>query len=488
MHRQAVRPGNERLHPCIESFKNRAAVPVRFLRKPSVGTDPQTNSSALSIIVLIPAIASIVMLFFWAPAKVFRNIALPTLMLCEAYFFWKIKLLPPVYFTSAVLWPLGVAMLIRMMARWRYSWFDLSILLFVLSSPANDVLHGKTTDAVFDLLYPVALVLVPYMAGKLLIEQDGGRLPFIRRFLMLCCFVAIVGSVEWKWRFNPFANLLDPFFGGGPPDFGTQIRGGHGRASGAFFSGELAGMIWTMALLLGIFLARYYHWGRQRLRFPAWRLSTVFSGVMLVALYLTQSRGPELGLVFGAPIAWVGQTRKVARNALLLVLVMAVSLPVAFKVVSSYAEAGATRAPVSDEQETAAYRIIMVGIYLPSAEHGGFFGQGKDFPKVGKYMSIDNEYLLVWLEQGYLGLGSLLIVSCGTILALIEAIRFRAAEQDRALAYTLLGVFAAMLINVATVYLGLQAEVFFFVIVGWAQTLKVRPAAEPYPSFQQVFT
>ena len=453
-----------------------------------MGTDLQTNSSALSIIILVPALASIVMLFLWSPARVFRTITLAILMICPAFYVWKIKLLPPVHFTDAVLWPLGITMFLRVMARWRFSLIDLWVGLFVLSSSAIYLLKGQTTNSIFELLYAFSQALIPYMAGKLLIEQDGGRLPFIKNLLMLSLFVAMVGSVEWEWRVNPFESAFNPLFGGAMPGFGTQIRGGHGRVSAAFFSGELAGTVWIMALLLGVFAARYYGWGMRQLQMIPWRRSTFFSGMMLIALYLTQSRGPELGLVFGAPVAWVGQTRRIARNALLVALIMFTAGPIAFKVLTDYAAAGAKNAPTSDEQETAAYRIIMLDLYLPSAEHGGLFGQGKEFPKVGKYISIDNEYLLVWLVQGYVGLGSFLLVSLGTIVILVQTARSNILREDRALAFTLLGIFLAILVDVATVYLGLQPEVFFFLIAGWAQAIRVRPITRTQPVFDRIYT
>jgi hypothetical protein len=122
------------------------------------------------------------------------------------------------------------------------------------------------------------------------------------------------------------------------------------------------------------------------------------------------------------------------------------------------------------------------------AEHSGPFGLGPHFPVIGKYQSVDNEYLFVALTDGYIGLGSFLILCAGTVYNLVMAAAYNPQRLDRAFAFTLLGLFFGILVCIATVYLGLQPLIFFFMTVGWAQSLRVRPVPQPHAVFEQVYT
>jgi len=470
----------------------------------------ETSTAAPSLVILLPGLVCGVALCFLAPARVFRNIVLPVVLLCPLYFNWKIKMLPPVDFGAAVIYPLGFAMLLRCMSRWRFSLVDLWVVLFAVSSCVADLTQGQTTNAGFELFGAIAGIVIPYMAGKLLIEQDNGREPFVARSVGLLSFAAILSAYEWHWKNNLFRLAFTPFFQDEIIPWHTQLRGGHGRISGPYAQGELAGMMFLIAVVLCVYLASPVgqakrpiferptshlwpqkqrsemghprFWGTSGL----WR--TVAAGILLVSLYLTQSRGPELGVIVGLPIAWIGRTRHLLRNSVLVAVLLMLGGGVAYEALSSFAAAAALRAPTADEQETAAYRLVLLELYLPMAEHGGPWGAGPGFKTVGKYTSIDNEYLLVWLSRGYVGLASFLLIAGGTLYRLACAIVRKPLPIDRSLGFTLLGIFLGLLFTIATVFLGMQPLIFFFLIVGWAQALGVYPAGIQQPVFEQVYT
>jgi hypothetical protein len=200
---------------------------------------------------------------------------------------------------------------------------------------------------------------------------------------------------------------------------------------------------------------------------------------------MTQSRGPELGLIFAIPIAFIGRSRRVLRTALIVVLCMMVGGAVAYEGLAKYAS---TKAPTSEQQETAAYRAVLFESYLPRAEHSGPWGLGPHFPTIGKYKSVDNEYLFVALTDGYIGLTSFLLLCFGTVGSLVAAALYNPEKLDRAFAFTLLGIFLGLCVTIATVYLGFQPLIFFFLIIGWAQAVRVRRAPQPHAVFQQVYT
>jgi hypothetical protein len=442
----------------------------------------------MSAIILIPAAVCLGALFLWPPARVFRDIVLPILLLLPLFYQWKVKMLPPVDFADAALLPLGLGLALRSMSRWHLSSIDLAVLLFALSTCAADRLHGQSTASTFELFAAVSLVLVPYMAGKLLIEQDNARAATLKRLVLLIFTAGLLGGYEAPARNNLFRMAFGRFFF---PDnvvaWGTQLRGGLGRITGPYADAELAGMMFLIGALLAAFLGKHYKWdGRLRVA-PGWpvRKSALIALSIVFALFLTQSRGPELGLLFAAPIAWIGRSRHVLRTALLVTLLMTVGGFIAYQSLARYA---ATRTPTSDEQETAQYRAVLLQQYLPMAEHSGAWGLGPHFPVIGKYKSVDNEYLFVALTSGYIGLGSLLAVIAGTLYNLVFACIYNPEKMDRAFAFTLLGIFVGLLVTIATVYLDFQPLIFFFLLAGWAQALRVRHTKQPQPAFQQVYT
>jgi hypothetical protein len=441
----------------------------------------------MSIIILIPGVVCILALLFRSPAWVFRYVVLPSILLLPLYYEWKVALLPPLDFADAVLLPLGIAMAIRSMPRWRFSILDLFLVLFALSQAAGDRILGQSTASVFEFFDSLSKVVVPYMVGKLLIEQDNARSATLKQIVTLIFAASLVGMYEFRGLNNPWRMVFGPFFKGELIPWATQLRGGSGRISVSFAQAEVAGMMIVYATLLAIFLGKHYHWGERFRSMPALSLrkSSIVILLLVLALFMTQSRGPELALVCAIPIAFIVRSRHVLRTAILVVLLMVAAGGVAYESLVKYA---ATNAPTSEEQETAAYRAVMIKNYLPMAEHSGPWGLGPHFPVIGKYQSVDNEYLFVALTDGYIGLGSFLILSGGTLYNLVMAAAYNPQKLDRAFAFTLLGLFVGILVCLATVYLGFQPFIFFFMTVGWAQTVRVRPAPQPFAVFEQVYT
>jgi hypothetical protein len=441
----------------------------------------------MSIIVLIPAVLCIAALFIWEPAKVFRDIVLPVLLFCPLIFAWKVTLLPPIDFSDAVLLPLGIAIAIQSMRRWRISIMDLWLLLLVLSTCWSDHTTGQRTASIFELFDAICTILVPYMVGKLLVEPGTARAATLRRIVILLLVVALIASSEWASSLNLWRRFLSPLFPADTFLWDLQFRGGRVRITGPFWQAELAGTMFMLGALLALWLGKYQNWA-GRFRSAPWipfRKSTWAAASLILAIFLTQSRGPELGLLFGLPVALIGRSRRVLRATLLVATLLALGGAVAYTGIMKYS---ATKAPTSEEQQTAQYRAIMIENYVPMAEHSGPWGLGPNFPRIGTQVSIDNEYLFLALTQGWVGLGTFLLLSFGTLYNLIWAAIYNPEKDDRAFAFTLLGMFLGFLIILATVYLGLQPRIFFFLIVGWAQAIKVRREPQRHPVFQQIYT
>jgi hypothetical protein len=127
--------------------------------------------------------------------------------------------------------------------------------------------------------------------------------------------------------------------------------------------------------------------------------------------------------------------------------------------------------PVTEQQQTAQYREQMIDNYIPIAEWGGAFGWGNSFPHVGGQESLDNEYLLVWLLQGYVGLTSLILIVVEGTASLVRAGIKARSIQDRHFVFTLLGALLGTAVCIYTVWLADQPYEIFFLIIGWSQAL-----------------
>jgi cell division protein FtsW (lipid II flippase) len=195
---------------------------------------------------------------------------------------------------------------------------------------------------------------------------------------------------------------------------------------------------------------------------------------------MTQARGPWIGAVVGFGIASVGRARFPLRRALLLgVLGITVGIP-AYLAVKQYTSG--PRTDFGSEKETAQYRAELIDNYVPVAEAGGAWGWGRSFPIIGGQLSIDNDFLLVWLVQGSVGIGSLLLLYFESAVKFFRVGLKTRSFQDRYLVFSLLGILVSMAVTLGTVALFAQAYQLLFLLFGWSQA--IRPAHEDERSDQ----
>jgi hypothetical protein len=125
------------------------------------------------------------------------------------------------------------------------------------------------------------------------------------------------------------------------------------------------------------------------------------------------------------------------------------------------------------EQQNAIYRKQLLVSYSKILHDGGVLGWGiAYYPKAPDQDSIDNEYLLLAVTQGYLGLTLFILLCVGTFLTLIRMLPFATAPPDKWLLFTLLAIFSGLLLTLTTVFLGEQIYQVFFLLAGWAQALR----------------
>jgi hypothetical protein len=463
-----------------------AALAYTEVKSPFCAEPANRAVTVMPIIILIPTVICIFALFRDSVQKAFLNVYIPVLVMFPVYYYWKVAALPPIDVAEATLLPLGIAMCLKEIRRWRFAPMDIWVALFVFTSYYADSLNNHSTASTFDLFSSVCIAMVPYMAGKLLMEQNGMRAAMVKR-IVFCMFLACIVSVyEYRMGMNPFTLACARFFPDEHFPWKTQIRWGFGRVSGPFGQSELAGMMFFFGLILALWLTWSHHWEPKFRRAP-WlplKKSTIITATIAIVLLMTQARGPWIGAIAGIPIALIGRSRRVLLTSVLVATFIVVGGSVAYLALKAYTDAPST----SQEQENATYRAQLLDNYIPVAEQGGPWGWGQDFPRVGGQGSIDNEYLYVALTQGWAGLLAFCMIGAEALYYLLYGAIFNPTQRDRYFAFSLMGIFIGILITIFTVFLGNQPFELYFLLAGWAQAVRVKRAPRPELTFEQVYT
>jgi len=445
----------------------------------------------MPIIILIPTVICIFALFRASVQRVFLNLYIPIFTMFPVYYYWKVAALPPVDLSEAILLPLGIAIVVKEIRWWRFAPMDIWVVLFIFTSWYADARNGHSTASTFDLFASLCTALVPYMAGKLLIEANGMRTAVIKRMLF-CLFLACITSMyEYRMGKNPFTLVIARFFPDESFPWKTQIRWGFGRVSGPFGQSELAGMMLFFGLVMTLWLGYNHLWEPKfsRARWLPGKKSAVIGWTIGIVLLMTQARGPWIGTVAAVPIALIGRARRVGRAAMLVAVFLVAGGLAAYVGLKAYANAD--NPTTSSEQENAQYRSELLDHYVPVAEAGGAWGWGQDFPRIGGQGSIDNEYLFVALTQGSVGLLAFCMIALESLYYMLSGALHNATQRDRYFNYSLLGIFVGLLITIFTVFLGNQPYQLFFLLAGWSQAARfgeVGRSIQPQRALVQVYT
>jgi O-Antigen ligase len=427
----------------------------------------------MSYVILIPGILCIIALIRGNTQRVFLDLFIPVMMLFPLSYVLKIPHFPSLDFLTALTLPLGIAMFFGDFSRWKISRTDIWIALFIFTAIYVDYKAGRTIDAIFVLFSHFTGVIVPYMAGKLLVERPGNRIATIRGYVTLLAFVSVFMMLEFFTKINVFRVLWNKFF---PEQWWVlilQIRNGFGRAKGPYAQSEHAGNILFIGLTFAVWLLS------QRYRKPGGKIIPVVSPakgkamvvLLATALYMTLSRGPWIGAIVSLSIASIGKAKRPKKRAVIVfALALLIGLP-AYVAGKNYVSG--PRADYGSEQETAQYRALLIDNYVPIAKLGGAWGWAYGFPVISGQTSIDNEYLFIWVTQGYVGLTALILIFVETTILLIRLGIKARSQPDRYFVFSVLGVFLGLAVTLGTVYLDFQPRVIFFLLVGWSQAIRL---------------
>jgi hypothetical protein len=428
----------------------------------------------MSYVILIPGILCALAILRGGTRHAFLTVLIPVMVFLPGGYTLRLPHLPPVSFQDVALLALGVGMLLMDIGRWKFSRMDCWVFLFICTTAYSERLPWGTAGAFLTLITSILESWVPYMAGKLLVESPGMRLRTTERVTVMMVIASLLSIPQFFLRVNLYNRFWNHFFPSQWGGIAEQVRWGFGRVEGPYGMAESAGMVLTIGLLLALWLQRWRSpqpeatgYLNRLLRHPK---LLVF--ILAITLWMSQSRGPWIGAIIALSIASIGRAGNPLQRA---VLVLGIGLLVAVPLYHFSKEyANGPGAQSDGERQTAQYRSQMFDNYVPIAKQGGAWGWGNLFPRVGGQDSIDNEYLLVWLIQGYVGLAALILVIVDSTLSLVYSAIVAGSTPNRHLVFTLMGIILGITVCIATVALFSQANELWFLVLGWAQA--IRPA------------
>jgi hypothetical protein len=439
----------------------------------------------VTAIILLPAVLAVILLLRLRPSTVLLNFYLPVLLLFPLYFVWHQPGLPPIDAAQGVMLAF-LPILFLYPERYFVTISDLLITAFILMAALSVQLSPTDTgasfyvqdvriskNAIFVLVGLFLSIGMPYLMGKLMIEQEEVRWKVMRRICVLLAIVAFLSVYEYRMGSNPYRRYLGWMFPGQGEEWHEQIRWGYARISGPYAHAILAGMMFLTGLMFHRCLAVLKKWPETYKSFSMRYLSPareVF--ILLVAgIWMAGSRGPWLGAIFSYPLIPISASKRLWRNLVLYALAVAFVYGVVFNVLDAYT-AGGRKAATNEQQEAAAYRRELIANYTPYVEKAPVMGWGTiDFPKVKGMESIDNEYLLLAVTQGFVGLGLFSLLCIRAVWRLTWLGLKTKDMEERVCSFTLLAILIGVMVSISTVFLGTQVQQIFFLVLGWTEAL-----------------
>jgi hypothetical protein len=427
----------------------------------------------MGVIVAIPGLLALYWAVKYSPARAFLDIYLPVLLLLPEYYTWVIPALPDPTFSQAAMLPIAAVFLPSALSKWKFSVMDVLVVGFATMVGFSEFENSGFKEAQNVLFEMLASVVLPYAVAKGLIEPNGLRVAFARRFTMMIFSVSVISLYEFRFGRTPWQMLLNPAFPGQGDGWVTTFRYGFARIAGPYGHAILAGLI----LIIGYRIQRWLEWGHYwepRFRALPWLKvpkARVITLAISLGILMTLVRGPWVGGFVGAVIAAIGRAKN-RKRALLVVAagVVGIGIPLVAWFIS-YASVGRAQAR-TDAQETAAYRKELIDKYLSVAKERAALGWGRNtWPKLASMPSIDNYYLLLALMHGFIADWLLLSIIFGMTIRLIRfEMKDNALPASRnSLGFTLAAIYVGFAVTIATVYMGLAVTPIFAVITGWSE-------------------
>lgn len=412
-------------------------------------------------------------LVFKPPEKVFQSFYLPILMLLPQIFTYHINRIPDVSFAQTAIIPIFVIGLLTRIHRWKWSVTDFILLIFfveMIYSEYDAEGIGSAAQLTTNLL---TNMIFPYALAKILIHPAGYTISFAKTIVLLMYINVCLSLYEQRFMVNPYVQFFQHFFPNQGFEWPSIERYGLVRISGPFVQPILFAVGCSVAFFLNIWLMRNGYWGIHYRYIPDLPIGKgwLFGIVIFLGLVFTFSRGPLLSLFLGFLFVGIGLSKYPWPSLVMRLAIFTVACLFISQVYEFYSGIG-TGLATSDQAMTLSYRTELIDKYTEITWQKPWFGWGANsWPKVANTVSIDNQYLWLTLKHGFLATWIYGILMINIILRLLKRgfILHLEYTRERTLDFTFLGLFLMIIFSFATVYMGLQLEPLFFLIIGWIE-------------------
>ena len=441
---------------------------------------------------MLPFLFAVYFVYRGERTRAFLNVYLPCIILMPAYYACRIPHFPLKFSGTTVLLPIGISLLLSPPRGFKFRRMDLWVALFAISYAASAFrMESDWVASMYEMVDTAFIeMFLAYVVGRMIIEPDL-RLETAKRIVLLMVLLAPFILFEYRFAQNPWLMIAQRMGLIGVGWF-VQFRGGHARIAATFGHAILAGVIFMCAISINFYLREIYK--RDKMRLGRWmsKLQSLRAPMLLFAVFLlmTRSRAPIGCAVLSLIVLQIPKFEDMKKASMIVLIVLAIGGVAVSTYLDKYTDPGT--AGMNEEQSSAIYRRQLLEDYKPILENGGWLGYGLfHHPKVIGLASIDNDYMLVQLSQGKLGLYLFILIAVESVWTTITyAMKFRSRES-LFLVFGLMGALFGVFLSLTTVYLGEQMTQMLFLLLGWSQSLQDTgtdvEVMEQKFSFQRVF-
>jgi hypothetical protein len=400
---------------------------------------------------------------------------LPSLLLLPDTYHTTLNGIPKFSFNQAFGVTVLGFVLVRYARLWRFSVMDglvLTLLTTMVVSEFQATDYKEAQNLFFALL---GSAVSPYVIARLLIPAEKLDIATARQFVILMFVMSILSVYEFRFGVNYFLEIFKPFFPG-QGHWVVTLRYGFARVGGPFAHCILAGIVVAVAYRLQRWLEWGGHWEKNFKTFPnlPFGKARIITIVLVLCAIATLARGPWIGGFAGGVILMIGRSKKRTMMLTTVLLIAVIVLPAAYIGFNSYMNVKPGMV-MTMSQETAIYRKELMEKYSDIAMEHAALGWGRStWPKVPGMPSIDNYFLFLTLMHGLIATGLFLAIFLWSGVRLLR-MGMKEPIGTNSLSFTFAGILIAILISLATVYLGEQAIPVTFLVLGWAESHMQQP-------------
>lgn len=439
-----------------------------------------------TLITWLPAVVAFFLLFFHTTHYVFLNVYLPVLLLLPQSFQAVTSGFPKLNFSETTVIPIFLFFLMREAVRWKFSLTDFFIIGFILCKFISVFINADLHNAVNRLALMLCDNLAPYVLAKGLIYTKNLNVEVAKKIIFFIFIDVLISFFEALTSINPHADFISSLFFPGNPSIPLR-RFGMTRIVGPFGEALFYGIGMSLAMLLNYWMNKNQYWKANFSRLPIllFKKGTLITIVLIIGLILNLSRGPWLAVFIGYILMGIGFSRAPLRSFFFRFAFVGISLILIYFGYSYYTQIS-TEFINTETEANALYRFRLIDIYLDIAWEKPWFGWDV-LPTKGQNISIDNQFLYLFLTNGLIALIFYVLIICWvSFRLLLRGLRTKGSNPiDSNLAITLMSILLALSISFFTVYMGEQIEVLFFLFIGWGEgMLTSKPIQQP-PSLKR---